>query len=272
MNRKELIVQIKKKQSFLCVGLDTDIKIIPNHLLELEDPVFEFNKQIIDATKDHCVAYKPNIAFYESMGPKGWESLEKTLEYIPNHIFTIADAKRGDIGNTSKMYARAFFENLNFDAVTVAPYMGEDSVTPFLHSAGKWVVVLALTSNRGGLDFQIIETQDGKKLFEKVLEVSKGWGTNEDMMFVVGATRAEQLLEIRKIIPDHFLLVPGIGAQGGSLQDVVKYGMNADCGLLVNSSRGIIYAGDGVNFAERAGIEARKIQKEMAIILSKAGI
>jgi orotidine-5'-phosphate decarboxylase len=272
MNRKELIAQIKQKQSFLCIGLDADIKKIPTHLLELEDPIFEFNKQIIDATKDLCVAYKPNIAFYESMGPKGWVSLQKTLDYIPNNIFTIADAKRGDIGNTSNMYARTFFKNMNFDSVTVAPYMGEDSITPFLEFKDKWVVVLALTSNKGGLDFQKIESKDGKKLFQQVLETSKSWGTDENMMFVVGATRSEELSEIRAVVPSHFLLVPGVGAQGGNLKDVTKYGMNKDCGLLVNSSRGIIYAGSGADFAEKAKVEAKKLQQEMAVILSEVEI
>jgi orotidine-5'-phosphate decarboxylase len=272
MTRQELIFQIKKKQSFLCIGLDTDIKKIPTHLLELEDPIFEFNKQIIDATKDLCVAYKPNIAFYESIGLSGWNSLQKTLDYIPKDIFTIADAKRGDIGNTSNMYARAFFENMNFDSITVSPYMGSNSVTPFLEFEDKWAIVLALTSNKGGLDFQKIKGKNGKQLFEQVLEASKQWGTDENMMYVVGATRAEELSEIRKIIPNHFLLVPGVGAQGGNVQDVAKYGMNADCGLLINSSRGIIYAGNDVDFAEKAKIEAQKLQHEMAIILAKAGI
>jgi orotidine-5'-phosphate decarboxylase len=272
MNRKELIAQIKKKQSFLCVGLDTDIKKIPAHLLELEDPIFEFNKKIIDATKDLCVAYKPNIAFYESMGVSGWNSLQKTLEYIPNDIFTIADAKRGDIGNTSNMYARTFFKNMNFDAVTVTPYMGADSVTPFLEFENKWAIILALTSNKGGLDFQKIEDKNGKQLFEQVLETSQTWGTDENMMFVVGATRSEELSEIRAVVPNHFLLVPGVGAQGGNLKDVAKYGMNKDCGLLVNSSRGIIYAGSGANFAEKAKVESKKLQEEMAVILSEAGI
>ena len=272
MNRQELISQIKEKQSFLCVGLDTDINKIPAHLLELEDPIFEFNKQIIDATKDLCVAYKPNIAFYESMGPKGWVSLQKTLDYIPNDIFTIADAKRGDIGNTSNMYARTFFKNMNFDSVTVAPYMGEDSITPFLEFVDKWVIVLSLTSNKGSLDFQKIESKDGKKLFQQVLETSQTWGTDENMMYVVGATRAEQLSEIREIIPNHFLLVPGVGAQGGNLKDVAKYGMNSDCGLLVNSSRGIIYSGNGSDFAEKARIVAQKLQQEMAAILIEAGL
>ena len=272
MTRQELIFQIKQKQSFLCVGLDTVIKKIPTHLLELEDPIFEFNKQIIDATKDFCVAYKPNIAFYESMGVSGWNSLQKTLDYIPNDIFTIADAKRGDIGNTSNMYARAFFENMNFDSITVAPYMGSDSVTPFLKFKDKWAIVLVLTSNKGGLDFQKIEDKNGKQLFEQVLETSKQWGSDENMMYVVGATRTEELLEIRAIVPNHFLLVPGVGAQGGSIKDVAKYGLNSDCGLLVNSSRGIIYAGNDVDFAQKAKVQAKKLQKEMAIILSEAGL
>ena len=270
MNRKELINQIKIKRSFLCVGLDTDIKKIPTHLLELEDPIFEFNKQIIDATKDLCVAYKPNIAFYESMGVSGWNSLQKTLDYIPNDIFTIADAKRGDIGNTSNMYAKTFLENMNFDAVTVAPYMGSDSVTPFLEYEDKWAIVLALTSNKGGLDFQKIENQNGKQLFKQILETSSKWGSEQNMMYVVGATRAGQLSEIRVVVPNHFLLIPGVGAQGGNLQDVAQYGMNKDCGLLVNSSRGIIYAGDGVDFSEKARIEAQKLQEEMAVLLSES--
>ena len=272
MTRQELITQIKKKKSFLCIGLDTDISKIPTHLLDLEDPIFEFNKQIIDATKDLCVAYKPNIAFYESMGVSGWNSLQKTLDYIPTNIFTIADAKRGDIGNTSSMYAKAFFENMNFDSVTVAPYMGEDSVTPFLEFKDKWAIVLALTSNKGGLDFQKIEDENGKQLFEQVLETSKEWGTDENMMYVVGATRTEELLQIRAIVPNHFLLVPGVGAQGGSLKYVAKYGLNSDCGLLVNSSRGIIYAGNDVDFAGKSKIEAQKLQQEMAVILSEAGL
>ena len=272
MNKQELISQIKLKRSFLCIGLDTDINKIPPHLLSCDDPIFEFNKQIIDATKDLCVAYKPNIAFYESMGAKGFASLQKTLEYIPNNIFTIADAKRGDIGNTTNMYGRAFFQNLNFNAVTVTPYMGKDSVIPFLDFKDKWTIVLTLTSNQGSLDFQNIEDKNGKALFKKVLETSKNWGTDENMMYVVGATRIDQLLEIREIIPNHFLLVPGIGIQGGNLQDVAKYAMNSDCGLLVNSSRGIIYAGNGLDFAERAQLEAQKLQKDMSIILSQAGI
>ena len=272
MNREELVHQIKSKRSFLCVGLDTDIKKIPTHLLELEDPIFEFNKQIIDATKDLCVAYKPNIAFYESLGVSGWVSLQKTLDYIPKNIFTIADAKRGDIGNTSNLYALAYFEEMNFDSVTVAPYMGSDSVTPFLEFKDKWVIVLALTSNKGGLDFQIIENKNGKQLFEQVLETSQNWGTDKNMMYVVGATRAEQLSEIRAIIPNHFLLVPGVGAQGGSLEEVAKYGMNADCGLLVNSSRGIIYASSDIDFAEKSREEVEKLQHKMDILLSEKGI
>ena len=272
MNREDLVHQIKSKRSFLCIGLDTDIKKIPSHLLEFEDPIFEFNKQIIDATKDLCVAYKPNIAFYESMGVSGWNSLQKTLDYIPKNIFTIADAKRGDIGNTSNMYARTFFEKMNFDSVTVAPYMGSDSVTPFLEFKDKWAIVLALTSNKGGLDFQKIENKNGKQLFEQVLETSQNWGTDKNMMYVVGATRAEQLSEIRAIIPNHFLLVPGVGAQGGSVEEVAKYGMNADCGLLVNSSRGIIYASSDIDFAEKAREEAEKLQHKMDILLSEKGI
>lgn len=273
MTKQELIAQIKQKQSFLCVGLDTDINKIPKHLLSKEDPIFEFNKQIIDATKDLCVAYKPNTAFYESLGAKGWESLQKTINYIPNDIFTIADAKRGDIGNTSKMYASAFFDNMNFDSVTVAPYMGEDSVKPFLDSDSyrndnKWVILLALTSNKGADDFQFF-TDGTDKLFERVLMKSKEWGTDENLMYVVGATRPEMFTEIRKIVKDNFLLVPGVGAQGGELSEVCKYGMTKDCGLLVNSSRGIIYAGSDENFAEAARKSALKIQKEMGILLEK---
>ena len=272
MTREELILQIKSKRSFLCIGLDSDINKIPKHLLDLNDPIFEFNKQIINATKDLCVAYKPNIAFYESMGVGGWNSLKKTLDYIPENIFTIADAKRGDIGNTSKMYAKAFFENLNVDAVTVSPYMGSDSVTPFLEFKDKWAIVLALTSNKGGLDFQNIKNKSGKQLFEQVLETSQKWGTNKNMMYVVGATRSEQLSEIREIIPNHFLLVPGIGSQGGSIDEVTKYGMNDECGLLVNSSRGIIYASTEIDFAEKAREEAQKLQFKMDILLSEKGI
>ena len=272
MTREELILQIKSKRSFLCIGLDSDINRIPKNLLDLDDPIFEFNKQIINATKDLCVAYKPNIAFYESMGVSGWNSLQKTLDYIPDNIFIIADAKRGDIGNTSNMYAKAFFENLNVDAVTVSPYMGSDSVTPFLEFEDKWAIVLALTSNKGGLDFQKIESKDGKQLFEKVLETSQTWGTDKNMMYVVGSTRSEQLSEIREIIPNHFLLVPGVGVQGGSVEEVAKYGMNDECGLLVNSSRGIIYASTEVDFAEKAREEAQKLQFKMDILLSEKGI
>lgn len=275
MTQHELFEQIKKKNSFLCVGLDTDISKIPSHLLKTEDPFFEFNKLIIDATKDLCVSYKPNMAFYETQGVKGWISLEKTINYINKtcpEIFTIADAKRGDIGNTSKMYAQAFLETLNFDSITVAPYMGEDSVSPFLEYKNKWVILLALTSNKGALDFQtsrLTPTDGGKekKLFEQVLATSKKWGTPENMMYVVGATQAEMLKDIRKLVPDHFLLVPGVGAQGGSLPDVAKYGMNKQCGLLVNSSRGIIYASNGTDFAEKARQEAQILQKEMQQLL-----
>lgn len=272
MTREQLVAEIKRKKSFLCVGLDTDIQKIPSHLMELEDPIFEFNKRIIDATKDYCVAYKPNIAFYESLGEQGWKSLKKTLEYIPESIFTIADAKRGDIGNTSKLYARAFFEAHDFDSITVAPYMGEDSVTPFLSYNNKWVILLALTSNKGALDFQQQELASGGKVFQKVLETSSQWGSIENMMYVVGATRGEDIGEVRKHVPNHFFLVPGVGAQGGSLSEVVKYGMNSDCGLLVNSSRGIIYASNQNDFAERAGEEALKIQKQMAVHLEEHNI
>ena len=268
MNRKDLITNIKQKESFLCIGLDTDLERIPSHLLDLEDPVYEFNKQIINATKDFCVAYKPNIAFYESMGSKGWDSLQKSLECIPDNIFTIADAKRGDIGNTSGMYARTFFKNMDFDSITVNAYMGEDSVAPFLDFQNKWAIILALTSNNGSSDFQSLKGMNGRMLFEQVLESSKDWGTDENIMYVVGATRAEKLLDIRKIVPDHFLLVPGVGVQGGNLQDVAKYGMNSDCGLLVNSSRSIIYAGSGYDFAEKARVEAQILQQQMAVILS----
>jgi orotidine-5'-phosphate decarboxylase len=273
MTREELFSSIKKKKSFLCVGLDTDITKIPKHLLGAEDPVFEFNKRIIDATNDLCVSYKPNIAFYETQGAKGWTSLEKTVNYINKNysdVFTIADAKRGDIGNTSKMYAKAFLETLNFDSITVAPYMGEDSVTPFLEYKNKWVILLTLTSNKGAEDFQTLTISKGAKpLYQQVLETSKKWGTPDKMMYVVGATKAEMLNDIRKIVPDNFLLIPGVGAQGGSLHDVAKYGMNKQCGLLVNSSRGIIYASSSENFADKARDEALKLQKEMEILLEK---
>jgi len=269
MTRAELFEQIKKKRSYLCVGLDTDITKIPKHLLDTEDPIFEFNKQIIDATSEFTVAYKPNIAFYEAHGVKGWESLEKTINYIPKNIFTIADAKRGDIGNTSKMYAKAFFENLNFDSVTVAPYMGGDSVGPFLEFEGKWVVLLGLTSNEGGKDFQYLKLEKGGALYEEVLKKSATWANEECMMYVVGATRADALKNIRKIVPNHFLLVPGVGAQGGSLEEVSKFGMNDHCGLLVNSSRGIIYASSKEDFAIVAGQKAKELQTEMSDYLNK---
>ncbi|HEY3429767.1 MAG TPA: orotidine-5'-phosphate decarboxylase [Cyclobacteriaceae bacterium] len=264
MNRYELFLEIKKKNSYLCVGLDTDIEKIPLHLRSEKDPVFEFNKQIIDATHQFCVAYKPNIAFYEALGPKGWESLQKTLEYIPKECFTIADAKRGDIGNTSTLYAKAFFEHMNFDSITVAPYMGEDSVTPFLKFKGKWVILLAHTSNPGSADFQLMESSlSGKKLYEEVITKSQQWATPDQLMFVVGATRADKIAEIRKLAPDHFFLVPGIGAQGGDLEEVSKHGLNKQCGLLVNSARAIIYASSEKDFAFAAKNEASKVKTEM---------
>lgn len=276
MNRTELISIIKKKKSFLCIGLDTDLKKIPPHLLQDEDPVFAFNKQIIDATHDLAVAFKPNLAFYECNGIKGWQSLTKTIQYLKKlPVFTIADAKRGDIGNTSTQYARTFFapeqSGLDFDAVTVAPYMGEDSVRPFLEFENKWVILLALTSNAGANDFQFIQA-DGKPLFESVLERAQTWGSRENMMFVVGATKAEMLTKVRKIVPDHFLLVPGVGAQGGSLEEVARYGLTKECGLLVNSSRNIIYASREKDFAEKAREEAIKTQTQMAEILESRGI
>lgn len=273
MNRQELVAHIKAKKSFLCVGLDTDIEKIPNHLKETEDPIFEFNKAIIDATKDYCVAYKPNIAFYESLGSKGWLSLEKTLNYIPKDIFTIADAKRGDIGNTSKLYARAFFEQMDFDSITVAPYMGSDSVLPFLTYENKFVILLALTSNEGALDFQFMTSNStGLKLYEKVIAKASTWGNPENLMFVVGATRPEMLKNIRKLAPNNFLLVPGVGAQGGSLEGVAMNGMNKDCGLLVNSSRGVIYADQSESFATVAGEKAKELQQEMEGYLKKFGV
>lgn len=285
MTRQELTANIQRKKSFLCVGLDTDIQKIPEHLLKEEDPVFAFNKAIIDATAPYCIAYKPNLAFYEAMGVKGWIAFEKTIEYIRQNYpdqFIIADAKRGDIGNTSKLYARTFFETLDVDAVTVAPYMGEDSVTPFLSplqlsNEGErkprqhWVILLALTSNKGSFDFQLTEDKEGERLFEKVLRKSQEWekealplgGDGGGLMYVVGATQGQAFEDIRKIVPNHFLLVPGIGAQGGSLEEVCKYGMTKDCGLIVNSSRAIIYASNGDDFAQRAGEEAQKVQQEM---------
>lgn len=274
MTYDQLFEQIKKKKSFLCVGLDSDIAKIPSHLLEEEDPVFAFNKAIVDATAEVAIAYKPNIAFYECRGVEGWRSLEKTVAYIKENypeIFTIADAKRGDIGNTSQMYAKAFLETLDFDAITVAPYMGEDSVTPFLQYEGKWVVLLALNSNKGAFDFQFFE-QEGERLYERVLRKSQEWGNDRNMMYVVGATKADMLEGIRKIVPEHFLLVPGVGAQGGSLEEVAKYGMNNHCGLIVNSSRGIIFADKTENFARRAGEEARKLQADMERLLAGRGI
>lgn len=272
MDRQHLIHEIFTKQSFLCVGLDTDIKKIPQHLLKEEDPIFAFNKAIIDATAPYCVSYKPNLAFYEAFGLKGMIAFEKTIKYLNEHYthhFVIADAKRGDIGNTSAMYARTFFEEYQLDALTVAPYMGEDSVTPFLGYDGKWVILLALTSNKGALDFQLTEDAKGERLFEKVLRISQQWGNEGNMMYVVGATQGRMFEDIRKIAPQHFLLVPGVGAQGGSLQEVCKYGMTKDCALLVNSSRGIIYASSGEDFAEVAAVKAKELQYEMAKELAK---
>ena len=269
MTREEIIAQIRTKRSFLCVGLDTDLAKIPAHLLDTDDPIFEFNKAIIDATKDYCVAYKPNIAFYECHGPKGWESLQKTLDYIPDNIFTIADAKRGDIGNTSRYYADTFFKYLKADSVTIAPYMGEDSVTPFFEYPNKWVILLALTSNKGALDFQFIADSKNEELYKKVLRKSQEWGTDENLMYVVGATRAEGIGEVRKLVPNNFFLVPGVGAQGGSLEDVAHYGWNDDCGLLVNSSRKIIYASNGKDFAQSAASAAKELQEQMSVILDQ---
>ena len=272
MNRQELIEQIKTKKSFLCVGLDTDLKKVPQDLLNDNDAIFTFNKNIIDATAKYCVAYKPNLAFYEAFGVKGMIAFEKTVNYLnkyyPNH-FVIADAKRGDIGNTSKMYARTFFEEYDVDALTVAPYMGEDSVTPFLGYEGKWVILLALTSNKGSHDFQLTTDPDGERLFEKVIRTSQQWGNEDNMMYVVGATQGKMFEDIRKVAPDSFLLVPGVGAQGGSLEEVCRYGMTKDCGLLVNSSRGIIYASDGEDYAEVAGQKAKELQEQMAAELEK---
>ena len=275
MTRKELIASIQRKRSFLCVGLDTDLKKVPAHLLQEENPVFAFNKAIIDATAPYCVAYKPNLAFYESMGVKGWIAFEKTVAYLRENYpdqFIIADAKRGDIGNTSAMYARTFFEEMDLDAVTVAPYMGEDSVTPFLGYEGKWVILLALTSNKGSHDFQLTEDAQGEKLFEKVLRKSQEWAGNDQMMYVVGATQGKAFEDIRRIAPHHFLLVPGIGAQGGSLEEVCKYGMTSECGLIVNSSRAIIYADATERFAQVAGEKAREVQAQMAQELDRYGI
>jgi orotidine-5'-phosphate decarboxylase len=276
MNRSELITLIKQKKSFLCIGLDPDLTKIPPHLLKEDDPVFEFNRQIIDATHTYAAAYKPNLAFYESKGVLGWQSLTRTIQYLKKFdVFTIADAKRGDIGNTSEQYAKTFFSpsdaGMDFDAVTVAPYMGEDSVKPFLKFENKWIIVLAVTSNKGADDFQFLET-GATKLFSQVLEKSKSWGNEGNMMYVVGATKAEMLTDVRKIVPHHFLLVPGVGAQGGSLQEVARYGLIKDCGLIVNSSRNIIYASNGTDFAEKAAEESKKMQAEMEEILRKGAI
>ncbi|MFL2571159.1 MAG: orotidine-5'-phosphate decarboxylase [Parvicellaceae bacterium] len=271
MNRKQIFDQIIAKRSFLCVGLDSDINKIPPFLLDEQDPIFAFNKRIIDATKDYCVAYKPNIAFYEAEGSKGWDSLQKTLAYIPENIFTIADAKRGDIGNTSQLYSRAFFEKYNFNSITVAPYMGSDSVTPFLKE-NKTVIVLGLTSNVGSNDFQHLTLSSGKKLFEQVIETTSSWGSADQIMFVVGATQSEEFKKIRKIIPNHFLLVPGVGAQGGDLKSVAENGLNSQCGLLVNSSRGIIYADRSEKFDIVAGQKAKEIQQQMSGLLNDFGL
>lgn len=271
MNREQLIKEIFEKKSFLCVGLDIDLNKIPKHLLDDDDPIFVFNKAIIDATAPYCVSYKPNLAFYECYGIKGMIAFERTINYLKEHYphhFIIADAKRGDIGNTSRMYAKTFFEEYDLDALTVAPYMGEDSVKPFLEYEGKWVILLALTSNKGSQDFQLFTSDNGQRLFERVLSKSQEWGNTDNLMYVVGATQGAMFRDIRKIAPDHFLLVPGVGAQGGSLQEVCKYGMTADCGLLVNSSRGIIYAGQHEDFAEKAADSAKELQQQMAIELS----
>ncbi len=267
MNREQLFQQVKKKNSYLCVGLDTDIEKLPKHLMQSDDPVFEFNKQIIDATKDLAIAYKPNVAFYESLGSKGWDSLKKTLDYIPKDCFTIADAKRGDIGNTSTLYAKAFFGNMDFDAITVAPYMGEDSVKPFLEFHNKWVILLVHTSNKGADDIQLLQTRFGRFVYEEVIHTSQHWATADQMMYVVGATKADKVRNIRSLAPDHFLLVPGVGAQGGDLAAVSQAGLNAQCGLIVNSSRSILYASANEDFAEAARKEAMKVQQEMAQLL-----
>ena len=271
MNKKQLFDHIKSKKSFLCVGLDPDLDKIPKHLLETEDPIFEFNKAIIDATLPYAIAYKPNIAFYESLGIQGWEALKKTIEYIPQEIFTIADAKRGDIGNTSNKYAEAFFKKMSFDAITLAPYMGYDSVIPFLNHKDKWAILLASTSNIGALDFQelMIENSGGQKIYEKVIEISSKWGSDQNLMYVIGATRVNTLAQIRKIIPDHFLLIPGVGVQGGDLDLVCKYAMNNFGGLLINSARSIIYADSTVDFAYHAGLAAAELQDKMATAIQK---
>ncbi len=275
MDRLQLFEKIKSKRSFLCVGLDTDIKRIPTHLLEEDDPIFAFNRAIVDATAPYTIAYKPNLAFYESMGSRGWDAFEKSVNYIKERYpdeFVIADAKRGDIGNTSAMYARCFFEEGLVDALTVAPYMGSDSVTPFLQYEGRWVILLALTSNKGSFDFQMLQDESGERLFERVLKKSLEWGNPDNMMYVIGATRSDMLKDVRAIVPDSFLLIPGIGAQGGSLEEVCRYGMNDQCGLIVNSSRAIIYADNTTAFAERAGEEAHKVQEVMERELKSYGI
>ncbi len=269
MTRQELFEQIKRKNSYLCVGLDTDLEKIPKHLRSLPDPVFEFNKQIIDATQEFCVAYKPNIAFYEALGAKGWESLQKTLDYIPKDCFTIADAKRGDVGNTSTLYAKAFFQHLNFDAITVAPYMGEDSVKPFLSFPDKWAILLIHTSNSGSVDVQQLETRSGRFVYEEVIFASQRWSSADQMMYVIGATKADKIGTIRALAPDHFFLVPGIGAQGGDLEAVSKAGINSQCGLIVNAARSIIYASSGENFAEAARTEASRISSQMKEYLAR---
>jgi len=271
MDRTQLFRNIRSKRSFLCIGLDTDLAKIPPHLLSYNDPVFEFNKRIIDATHDLCVAYKPNTAFYESRAFEGWLSLEKTVQHIPDDIFKLADAKRGDIGNTSRMYALGFFNKLGFDAITLSPYMGSDSVLPYLQYSGKWVVILALTSNEGAADLQLLDMPKGK-VYQEVLRQAKEWGTCDNTMFVVGATRASMLKQVRKIVPDHFLLVPGVGAQGGSLHEVAQHGLNSKCGLLVNASRSIIYASKGEDFAEAARGQALLLQQQMENILDEAGL
>ncbi len=272
MKRNELVGNIRRKASFLCVGLDTDINKIPRHLLKSDSPIFEFNKAIIDATAPYCIAYKPNLAFYESLGVEGWKAFEDTVKYIRDNYpdqFIIADAKRGDIGNTSKLYARSFFEHLDLDAITVAPYMGEDSVSPFLGYEGKWVSLLALTSNKGSHDFQLIRDENGRRLFENVILTSQKWAGPEAMMYVVGATQGSMFTDIRAVAPGSFLLVPGVGAQGGSLEEVARYGMTKDCGLIVNSSRGIIYASNGTDFAEAAAGEAAKLASDMKKLLTE---
>lgn len=275
MTRKQLVENIKRKKSFLCVGLDTDIKKIPAHLLTEKNPIVAFNRAIIDATAQYAVAYKPNLAFYESLGAEGWNALEETVAYIQKNYpdqLIIADAKRGDIGNTSQLYARSFFEHLGVDAITVAPYMGEDSVTPFLGYPGKWVILLALTSNKGSHDFQLIQDENGRRLFENVILTSQKWASTDELMYVVGATQGKMFEDIRAIAPDNFLLVPGVGAQGGSLEEVARYGMNSECGLLVNSSRGIIYASNGTDFAEAAARESKALADKMAVLLQQYGV